>query len=290
MYLENNRYYSKFRRGAYMFPCDEQEKNRLDIFHKFFLIARQDQLHTAPLHPLPPGEKHLILDLGTGTGIWAIDMALRNENALVDGVDLVMIQPEKIYENQRFFIMDIESEWRDVRPAYHLIFARMLHGAIQNWQRVYHDVFAHLKPGGWFEQVEIDWTPHCRDGTLPQNSALEQWAFELTQAMNDANRPITADTPRTRAALAAAGFVDFNEQVIEIGFNGWPEGYAREMGRWFNLGIHEGLHALTIAPLTRMRGWTYQQAEELIARVKEEIRYRRHHAFCHLHVYTARRP
>ncbi len=78
-----------------MFPCDEvsapcchgcsstrcslsgqQEKNRLDIFHKFFLVARQDQLHSAPLHPLPPDEKHMILDLGTGTGIWAIDMAM----------------------------------------------------------------------------------------------------------------------------------------------------------------------------------------------------------------------
>ena len=55
----------------------------------------------------------------------------------------MLIEP-RIYENQRFFIMDIESEWKDVRPAYHLIFTRLLHGAIQNWQRVCHDVSVHL--------------------------------------------------------------------------------------------------------------------------------------------------
>ena len=54
----------------------QQERNRLDISHKFFLVARKEALHSAPLHPLPPGEKHYVLDLGTGTGIWAIDMAM----------------------------------------------------------------------------------------------------------------------------------------------------------------------------------------------------------------------
>ena len=44
----------------------QPEKDRLDIFHKFFLVARRDVLHSAPLIPnsMPPR----ILDLGTGTG------------------------------------------------------------------------------------------------------------------------------------------------------------------------------------------------------------------------------
>lgn len=51
----------------------QQEKDRLDIFHKLFLVARKDELHRAPFVPnhSPPR----ILDLGTGTGIWAIEMA-----------------------------------------------------------------------------------------------------------------------------------------------------------------------------------------------------------------------
>lgn len=99
-YYENGRLYHGFRKGKYMYPCDEvffnpgiavptravardlkltilgdqNEKDRMDIFHKFFLVARRDQLHSTPFIPnYDRGPR--ILDLGTGTGIWAIDMA-----------------------------------------------------------------------------------------------------------------------------------------------------------------------------------------------------------------------
>ena len=45
----------------------------MDIYHQLFLVARNDQLHRAPFIPNYDGPR--ILDLGTGTGIWAIDMA-----------------------------------------------------------------------------------------------------------------------------------------------------------------------------------------------------------------------
>ena len=93
-HLENGRLFHGFRKGIYMYPCDEvpmrhqkvtalrdwltassrqQEKDRMDIFHKLFLVSRKGALHKVPLMPNhgPPR----ILDLGTGTGIWAIDMA-----------------------------------------------------------------------------------------------------------------------------------------------------------------------------------------------------------------------
>jgi ubiquinone/menaquinone biosynthesis C-methylase UbiE len=51
----------------------KDEKDRMDIYHKFFLVSRHDHLHKAPLTPNYDGPR--ILDLGCGTGIWAIDMA-----------------------------------------------------------------------------------------------------------------------------------------------------------------------------------------------------------------------
>jgi methylase of polypeptide subunit release factors len=43
----------------------------MDIFHQFFLVARG--VHSSA--PYRKNDDHRILDLGTGTGIWAIDMA-----------------------------------------------------------------------------------------------------------------------------------------------------------------------------------------------------------------------
>ena len=52
----------------------QQEKDRMDIYHKIFLEARNNELHKAPLTP-NDDDGFRIMDLGTGTGIWAIDMA-----------------------------------------------------------------------------------------------------------------------------------------------------------------------------------------------------------------------
>lgn len=74
--MENGRYYHGFLRGRYLFPDDEMEKERLDIYHKLFLVARKEQLHQHQLLPRQYCEgPRKILDLGTGTGIWAIDIA-----------------------------------------------------------------------------------------------------------------------------------------------------------------------------------------------------------------------
>ena len=210
---------------------------------------------------------------------------------------LFLVQPRtrtlmcvfRIFANQKFMLMDVESEWTAVRDGYHLIFARMLNGAISNWSRVYRSVYNHLKPGGWFEQVEIDWTPRCDDGSLPPNSALERWAHELTGAMRQANRPINIDTAQTRAALADAGFVDFGEEVIRIAYNGWPDDpHDRLVGKWFSLGLYEGIQGLSLAPLTRVKRWSPPQVEALLAQVKDEMRRRNHHVYCYMYVPASR--
>jgi len=56
-----------------MLPNDDKEQERLDILHHVFRLTLGGALcRTAPdLHN--PG---LILDIGTGTGIWAIDSKL----------------------------------------------------------------------------------------------------------------------------------------------------------------------------------------------------------------------
>ncbi len=48
--------------------------NRLDLQHNLFLLTFGDKLGLAPPND-PTAEVRRVLDLGTGTGIWAIDYA-----------------------------------------------------------------------------------------------------------------------------------------------------------------------------------------------------------------------
>ncbi|KAL1875318.1 hypothetical protein VTK73DRAFT_10155 [Phialemonium thermophilum] len=292
-YEENGRYYHSWRKGKYMFPCDEEERDRLDIFHKFFTVARRGQIHSAPL--FPNQAPHRVLDLGCGTGIWAIDMAEKyyDESIYVKGLDLILMQPAEIPRNLEFAQMDVETPWQGIEPnSWDLIHLRTLKGSIQSWPQLYAQIFRHLKPYyGHIEQVEIDWTPYCDDGTLPNPSYTKLWVNELLGAMDDHGRSMTVNSQETISQLQNAGFVDIKEEVIKIPFSGWPtEKTARDTGRWFNLGFTNGLMGLTLAPLTRMRDRTKEEVSDLVDRVKREICSRKVHAYCLLYVWTARRP
>ena len=65
---ENSRRYHKYQEGRYHFPNDDAEQEREDMQHAMFMLLCDSKLHFAPLE-----NPRSILDIGTGTGIWAIE-------------------------------------------------------------------------------------------------------------------------------------------------------------------------------------------------------------------------
>jgi hypothetical protein len=87
---ENGRRYHAYKAGHYPLPNDERELDRLDLQHHVFKLLLRGELHLAPLKQ---ETMRRALDIGTGTGLWAIEFADLFPNAMVTGVDLSPIQP-----------------------------------------------------------------------------------------------------------------------------------------------------------------------------------------------------
>jgi len=139
----------------------------------------------------------------------------------------------------------------------------------------------HIKPGtGWIEHVEIDMEPRCDDGTLPPDCMLKKWYNYLADATARVTQPIAYEH-RTRQLLQSAGFIDIQEMVIRVPYNSWPnDPHQKDIGRWYNLGITEGLEALSFAPLTRVYHWDLNQhVKPMLDQVRREICNRKIHAY-----------
>ena len=87
--MENGRRYHAYKDGSYVMPNDESELDRLDLTHNMLKISMNMKLFDAKL----PENPRRILDIGTGTGVWAIEMADEYPEARIIGTDLSPTQP-----------------------------------------------------------------------------------------------------------------------------------------------------------------------------------------------------
>jgi trans-aconitate methyltransferase len=116
------------------------------IHHVFYRLI-SNRLFVAPIKP--NGKR--ILDLGTGTGIWPIQLGHKYPGAeLIVGSDLSPIQPERAPPNVRFLVDDVEQDWAEPEP-YDYVHCKYMAGSIKDWPRLVRQIYDNLKPGGWFE-------------------------------------------------------------------------------------------------------------------------------------------
>ncbi len=116
---------------------------------------------------IPLTNPQRILDVGTGTGIWAIDMADEFPSAEIIGTDISPTQPSWTPPNVNFQIDDAQLEWTFPENSFDFIHVRYLHGAISDWKAFYQQVYRCLKPGGWFQQLEPNIELRCDNPAVP---------------------------------------------------------------------------------------------------------------------------
>ncbi|KAK1993101.1 methyltransferase domain-containing protein [Colletotrichum falcatum] len=284
---ENGRTYHAYKDGAYLLPNDDLELDRLDLQHNLFLLTLGNKLYLAPLDRENPPQR--VLDIGTGTGIWAIDFADENPASTVIGVDLSPVQPSYVPPNAYFQIEDIEEIPWSFSQRFDFIYSRMNTGGIRDFPTLFRQAYENLNPGGWIEVT--DSTPATSDdGTLKENSALSQWNQLLSKGTAALGTPFGA-AAKYKEQLEEAGFVNAKEVVFKWPTNQWARHPRhKELGTWVHENAMMGLEALCLAIFTRVLRWPKENVDVFLAEVRNDLRNREIHAYWPIYVVYAQKP
>lgn len=284
--FENGRRYHGYKSGRYMLPNDENEMDREDIKHHITMLITKGQLHLAPIDPNP----QKILDIGTGTGIWAIDMADTYPSAKVIATDLSPIQPVWVPPNLVFEIDDAEEDWPYKQSSIDFIHARYLFHGIRDWPKLLKQAIQVLKPGGWVELVEIHVIPSSYDNSLPENSQIME-LYNLLAGIGGKIGIDLAVAQKFKAMMEAAGFEDVQEEVFDLPLGDWPDGRRmKEVGMFQRYQMVEGLHGIAFGLLTRVAGWSPQRVEAFLVGVRREMKDKSVHSLYKLYFVFGRKP
>ncbi|EFW99172.1 sam dependent methyltransferase [Grosmannia clavigera kw1407] len=188
--LNGRTYHNDRNNTQYWGANDDAQNNSVDIMHHAFTLLLGNKLHLAPL----PDKVEKVLDLGTGTGIWAIDFADEHPDAQVVGIDLSPIQPSWIPPNVSFQIDDFTEPWSFEDNSFDFIYLRWLCGAVRDWVKLFSKVYRALRPGGWIESFDFDSKYLSDDDTLNDQTAIYQWDHIFNEGARKAGLNVTCLT------------------------------------------------------------------------------------------------
>ncbi|KAG8877762.1 hypothetical protein FRB97_003134 [Tulasnella sp. 331] len=215
---------------AYVLPADDAEIKRLEQEHRLlkFVLNSNYVGNIGEVLASSKASDKRIIDCGTGSGLWCIEVAEEFPKAVVIGVDLAPIQPREVPPNCSFELFDLDGQQLPYPDCYFdVIHVRSVYTGIRNYPLFLRECARVLRKNGLIILAEADTTPLTDNKRVMSAESAPGW----TALWNEYRRglllngfDVTIPT-RLRALLQEIPCFKDNivaqEALVPIGF--WPK-------------------------------------------------------------------
>ncbi|KAI1141890.1 S-adenosyl-L-methionine-dependent methyltransferase [Hypoxylon sp. FL0543] len=268
---------------SYFLPADKQEQERMNLQHEISV-----EVHSGELYLCPAKSPRTVLDVGTGTGIWAVEFARRHPESEVLGIDINPVPaPPFIAPNCHFHVADIYDDWKYNRP-FDFIHVRSL-GEPADARRLFKSIYDNLAPGGWVEFQE--WILHAQssDRSL-DGTAFQKWNKLMAEGVKNLGRSLFYILDYKRQ-LEQTGFENIVERKYAVPTNTWPPGkQSQKIGAMQRNNTLQVIDVYSLSVFSQGLGWSKDALDRLLVDVRKDIENTRIHSYSTLMTVYCQKP
>ncbi|KAF5585568.1 zinc finger transcription factor ace1 [Fusarium pseudocircinatum] len=269
-------YHSDKFTANYFFPNDDQQVESMDLTHHYLTLLLDGELFLAPFKI---DSINRVLDVGTGSGIWAIEFADRYPNTEVVGTDLSPCQPQWVPPNLRFEIDDATQPWTWKEDYFSFIHIRYLFGAIKDWNSLFSEAYRCCAPGGWVQSGEADVTFRSDDGTTELEPVFKTYQKLFEDGSQILGNPFFVHDLQQKA-FEEAGFKDIETVDYKFPIGGWPKDpKLAEVGRFVKATLENDLEGYTLMMWQDVCQWPKDEYQVFLMTLRKAIRNPKVHSY-----------
>ncbi|KAF2649012.1 S-adenosyl-L-methionine-dependent methyltransferase [Lophiostoma macrostomum CBS 122681] len=256
---ENGRRYHGFKDGKYILPNDDEENDRLDLYHHLQTLRLDGELHLAPLV-----NPQRVLDIGTGTGIWAIDMEIL-------GNDISPIQPSLVPPNVKFEVDDVEDEWV-YSTKFDYIHCRYMTCSLRDWPKLMRQAYKYTKPGAWAEFQDFDDRFYTTSGDFTTDNIVGQWSTMLREGVKKLGLEANPG-PQLEGWMKDAGFINVSAKCLPLPVGTWPKDKRlKEIGAFNLIQYLDNLEGINLRLMSIAYGWSADEIKVYCAKLRSAFK------------------